>query len=116
MDWQEKLAAGTLKLKARCDELQERCELLEEELANFQKRAHIEELLLGARGKPTKLNTGTIDEFLAKRAHLESHSIQSLEKIGGYLDLVENEDGIEISEESDSPRGGDFVEWIMSKS
>jgi hypothetical protein len=116
LNWQEKLAAGTLKLKANCDELQERCGLLEEELANFQKRAQIEELLLEARGKPTKLNTATIDEFLAKRAHLENHSIQSLEKIGGYLDLVENEDGIEISDESDSPNGNSFVEWILSKS
>lgn len=88
---------------------------LRAQLEIFEKRAKAEEILLSARETtaPDKLKAVTVNEFLSKRASLESQDFAYLEKVAGIVALCETED-FSIFEDNDTPERGDLTSWLSS--
>lgn len=88
---------------------------LRAQLEIFEKRAKAEEILLSARetSAPDKLKAVTVNEFLSKRASLESQDYAHLEKVAGIVALYESED-FSIFDDNDTPERGDLTSWLNS--
>ena len=109
----KKLALGTLKLREAYSDLKKEAEDMQSQLEALNKRAQVEDILLSALGTNTSLRANDIEEFLAKRAELESRSFEELEKIALSLSLIESGDGdIVISEYSDENDRAGIDEWV----
>lgn len=115
----EKVAAltgGIVFLSDKVDALEKNASDLRSRLETFEKRAMAEDILVKARfsgGAPMELVARTADDFLSKRARLESKGIADLQKLAALVDLY-TEDGIGLSDESDSIAKGDLTNWLKS--
>ncbi len=106
----EKLVSDKQTFEKEASELRAQLEI-------FEKRAKAEAILLSARETtaPDKLKAVTVNEFLSKRAALESKDFEHLEKLAGIVDLYESE-GFSIFDEDDAPERGDLTSWLKSQS
>lgn len=108
----EKLAYGTMVLQEKYNELQEEVEILREQNETFLKRARAEDVLIEAKDTPCKYRTVTMEDFLSKRAELESQSFESLEKIASAIKYIEDSEGLTLSDLKDGNDRGDFTSWL----
>ena len=112
----DKLATGVMKLKQDNNKLSKEASELRDRNDELEKRARAEEVLLKAKGTPSKFNTSTVDEFLSKRAQLENSSYEELEKIATAIEFLDEDDGISIGDISDESEGGDIYSWLENLS
>ncbi len=113
----EQLTYGVLAFKEQNELLEKEAQELRERLEGFEKRARAEEVLTSAMRAatvPAGLRPCTIEDFLAKRAELEQASENHIDKVAMFVQYCEDEEGIMLSDEDDSPGLGVFNEWLES--
>ena len=88
---------------------------LRAQLGMHEKRAQAEGLLLEARNTnaPDSIKYRSVDDFLAKRAQLETSTPEHLEKVAAIIDMYENnEDAISLSDITDERGKGNLTGWL----
>lgn len=103
----------------KVETLQKEASDLRAQLEMYEKRAQAEDILLQARktNAPDKIKASSIEDFIAKRANLETSDASHLSKIASIVDMYEqNEDGIFVSDASDrNDNPLDFTGNLLNK-
>lgn len=118
MDKIAQLVDGVKFLATKVETLEKEAADLRAQLQMHEKRAQAEEVLITARqtnSAPESLKSRSIDDFLAKRAKLESSSHEKIAQFENIVRMCESDgDGILLSDETDGAERGDFNGWLRS--
>lgn len=112
----EQLAQRIMEERYESELMAKEASDLRDRLDFLEKRARAEQILLDARdgNAPPGLRASTIEDFLSKRAELESASDDHLEKVATLVQYMDDMGGLLLSDEPDELVSGDFNGWLAS--
>lgn len=115
---QEEIVIAVDKLMRKNQQLEKQASKLASDVELFEKRSAAEAILLSCRDVPSKYRTSGIDDFMSKRAELESKSLEELQKIADIVNILEVDDStglvqlVENVKNDDTP--GTYDDWVIN--
>jgi hypothetical protein len=115
----DRVATRLMSLETERNEARAENQQLREKIASLSRRNRAEDVLIRALQSPDapqKLKVASLEEFLAKRAALETEDDEYIEKMAMLIDLCDDPHGFEVSDFSSEDTYGDFGAWLASQS